>query len=607
MEQINEANVQKKGGARLKKDEVPKKRGNKLPLVALGILVVLIAGYLGLGAYALHLDRFWPGTFILGHDVSDLTISDATQMLQEVLPGTDLLIYYLPEDSADNKFFVNPGSADVEGAPPHYSVLLSDLGMDLDAQALAQSAFDRQRSGSLFRAGKDYLQHRQTVRFTNHLATTMLTLDETKADAAAEAAAKALSVAPLDASYTVTDNSIQFQVAKDGLQIDDGALKTAIREMEWLGDRSLKATYTVAPAKVLTAQEVHDEVYGEVKNAGYDAETNSIIPEQLGADFDVDAAQAALDKAEPGATVEVEAKIEYPEVTADELKAVLFRDVLGEARTQVKGTAARKSNVNLSATAINSYVMNTGDIFSYNGVVGQRTTARGYKPAPAYVKGETVDEIGGGICQTSSTLYLACLRANLEITERYAHRYIPTYITPGMDATVSWGGPDYKFTNNTSYPIKIVTEYTGGYLTVRVLGTNVTGITAKMTSEQLSTTNYEVVYEDDPTLAPGEEKVKTTPYTGSKWKSYRHLYDKDGKLISSTYEATSDYKARNRVILRGPAVQTPEVPASGSATVPSTTPETPVENLPEPADPPVETPQEPVIVIPLTPEEPTVE
>ena len=62
----------------------------------------------------------------------------------------------------------------------------------------------------------------------------------------------------------------------------------------------------------------------------------------------------------------------------------------------------------------------------------------------------------------------ACLRANLEITERYAHRYVPAYIDWGMDATVSWGGPDYKFTNNTDYPIKIVTSYSGGYLTVKI-------------------------------------------------------------------------------------------------------------------------------------------
>lgn len=176
-----------------------------------------------------------------------------------------------------------------------------------------------------------------------------------------------------------------------------------------------------------------------------------------------------------------------------------------------------------------------------------------------------MDEIGGGVCQPSSTLYLACLRANLEITERYAHRYVPAYIPWGMDATVSWGGPDYKFTNNTNYPIKIVTSYSGGYLTVKILGTNADGITAKITNETLSTTPWETVYEDDPTLPAGTEKVKTTPYTGYKVRTYRNLYDANGKLISSTYEATSDYKVRNKVIARGPACRrTPRLPAPRS-------------------------------------------
>ena len=86
-----------------------------------------------------------------------------------------------------------------------------------------------------------------------------------------------------------------------------------------------------------------------------------------------------------------------------------------------------------------------------------------------------------------------------------------------------------------------------------------------MTNEWLSTTPYETVYEDDPTLAPGTEKVKTSPYTGYKYRTYRNVYDADGKLISSAYEATSDYKARNKVILRGPVI---EVPAGGETELP---------------------------------------
>ena len=138
-------------------------------------------------------------------------------------------------------------------------------------------------------------------------------------------------------------------------------------------------------------------------------------------------------------------------------------------------------------------------------------------------------------------------------------------------------------------------------MTVKLLGTNVTGITAKMTNEKLSTTDFQVVYEDDPTLAPGTEQVKTTPYTGSKWKTYRHLYDADGKFISTSYEATSDYKARNKVILKGPAPA--EIPAGGTAEIPVQPPtETPQEPVETPVEP--EMPQEPVIVIPGLPQEP---
>lgn len=582
MEQtINEAVVQNKtGGARLKK------RGGKLPLVALGIIMgVLVLAYVGLCAYAGSLDTFYPGRHINGVDVGGLTVSKAQATLETELLSQEISL------------------TDGESGT-HATITVADLGYAAeDFAGDAQFWMDEQTSHSFLGKGWDFFSH-LTGRYPG--GAHWPDMDQAALNETVARLSEELSQEPVDSSYELTDDSILLVKARDGRTLNEATLRTALADVSTYSENGYQVSFsfTTVPAEVLTAQEIYDEVSSEMKNAGYDAETKSITPEQLGADFDVDAAQKALDNAEPGETVEIDAVIEYPTVTAEELKAVLFRDVLGEARTKVGGTAARKSNVKLSASSINGYVMNTGDVFSYNGVVGQRTAARGYQPAPAYVQGETVDEIGGGICQTSSTLYLACLRGNLEITERHAHRYIPAYIAAGMDATVSWGGPDYKFTNDTDYPIKIVTEYVGDYLTVKVLGTNVTGVTVKMTNEKLSTTDFEVVYEDDPTLAPGTEEVKTTPYTGSKWKTYRNLYDADGKLISSTYEDTSDYKARNKVILRGPA-KTAEVPASGTAEIPSQPPtETPQEPAAEtPAEPPAE-PETPIIVIPIQPEEP---
>ena len=585
MEQTtNEAVVQNKtGGARLKKG------GGKLPLVVVGVIVgVLVLAYLGLCAYAGSLDTFYPGRHINGIDVGGMTVAEAQKKLE-----TDLLAQAITLTDGETEA----------------AITVADLGYSAeDFAGDAQFWMEEQQSRSFLGKGWDFFSH-LTGRYPGGAHWPDLdqaALNETVARLSGE-----LSQAPVDSSYTLTDDSIRLVKAKDGRVLDETALRTALADVSTYSENGYQVSFsfTTVSAKVLTAQEIYNEVAAEMKNAGYDPETKSITPEQLGAEFDVAAAQKALDDAAPGETVEIPAVIEYPTVTADELKAVLFRDVLGEARTKVGGTAARKSNVKLSASSINGYVMNTGDVFSYNGVVGQRTAANGYQPAPAYVKGETVDEIGGGICQTSSTLYLACLRGNLEITERHAHRYIPAYIAAGMDATVSWGGPDYKFTNNTDYPIKIVTEYAGDYLTVKLLGTNVTGITAKMTNEKLSTTDFEVVYEDDPTLAPGTEEVKTTPYTGSRWKTYRHLYDANGNLISTSYEDTSDYKARNKVILRGPA-KTAEIPVSGTPELPvqppEGTPQEPVEEPPAetPAEPPAE-PETPIVVIPSQPEEPT--
>ena len=146
------------------------------------------------------------------------------------------------------------------------------------------------------------------------------------------------------------------------------------------------------------------------------------------------------------------------------------------------------------------------------------------------------------------------LRANMQITERYAHRYVPAYIPAGMDATVSWGGPDYKFTNNTDYPVKIQTYYnpSTSYLTVTLIGTKTNDNTVKITNEFVSTTPWKTVYQTDKTLPVGTTKVSVTPYTGYKYNTYRNIYDGDGNLISSKFEAVSDYKVRNQVILRNP-------------------------------------------------------
>lgn len=568
MEERNEAMVQKTGGARLKKS-------GKKPLIVLGaVLGVLCAAYVGLCAYAGSLDTFYPNTTINDVAVGGLTVSQAAEQLRQVLPEKNME-FYLPSADQTGDGETAPEGEVLYDETPAATVSYRDLGITdaLDYETSAQQVFDQsQRETGFFARGWNFLTSLAGSRGAKGIS--LEPEEAVFADKAAQLAEE-FSREPQDTAYEVTEDGIQVTMAQNGLSVSAGDLEedTLTTLKEDTGSQEAARVYVadaqILPAKALTAQEIHDATAGVMKNAGYDAATDTITPEQLGAEFDVSAAQAVLDGAEPGQTVTIDAQVEFPAVTADALKDVLFRDVLGQCRTHVSGTSARINNVKLSAAACNGVVLNTGDVFSYNATTGQRTTAKGYQAAPAYVQGETVDEVGGGVCQTSSTLYYACLRANLEITERYAHRYVPAYIDWGMDATVSWGGPDYKFTNNTNYPIKIVTSYSGGYLTIKILGTNVDGTYVKMTNEVLSKTNWETVYKDDDTLPAGTEKVTTTPYTGYKVKSYRNVYSADGKLISSTYEATSDYKVRNKVISKGPAL--PEKPTSGETQLPGDT------------------------------------
>lgn len=575
MEQTTkEAIAQRNGGKRLSGG------AGKKPLIIIGILVaVLAAAYLGLCAYAASLDVFFPNTTINGVDVAGMTVQQAGEELGSTLPQRTMA-FYLPLTGKSGDGVTAPEGETLYDPEPAATVSCESLGItqDVDYTAYAQSVYDRSQGQSgFFQGGWSFLAH---LFHSQGAKGVYLEPDGTVFRQKLSELAQTFSRPAQDASYEVGQDSLTVTRELDGLAVTEANLEQPIRDaLSSEADGAVYVDAAILPAQALTAQGIHDAVAGSMKNAGYDAATDSITPEQAGAGFDVAEAQALLDAASPGETVEIPADIQQPHVTAAELKEVLFRDVLGQCRTHVSGTSARINNVKLSAAACNGVVLNTGDVFSYNATTGQRTPAKGYQAAPAYVGGETVDEVGGGVCQTSSTIYYACLRANLEITERYAHRYVPAYIDWGMDATVSWGGPDYKFTNNTDYPIKIVATYSGGYLTVKILGTNVDGTYAKMTNEVLSKTNWETVYKDDETLPAGTEKVTTTPYTGYKVKSYRNVYSADGKLISSTYEATSDYKVRNKVISRGPALpEQPETPVTGPA-------ETPVE-------PPIQTPEE---------------
>ncbi|WP_411681415.1 VanW family protein [Clostridium thailandense] len=129
----------------------------------------------------------------------------------------------------------------------------------------------------------------------------------------------------------------------------------------------------------------------------------------------------------------------------------------------------RVNNIRLAAKKINSFTLKPGEIFSFNEVVGKRETKTGYKSAKILVNGETSEDVGGGICQLSSTIYNTALKLNMEIIERHEHSGDVSYIPDGKDAAVSYGYKDLKFKNNKDYSVKFLVSVKSGKVYVSIL------------------------------------------------------------------------------------------------------------------------------------------
>lgn len=272
----------------------------------------------------------------------------------------------------------------------------------------------------------------------------------------------------------------------------------------------------------------------------------------------MDSAKASFDAAAEGEDVVVPLKVKKPKITTKNLKKHLFKDKLGSCTTNVSGSSARVSNVDLAAETLDGTILLPGETFSYNDALGERTTERGYQAAPAYSNGESVQEVGGGICQVSSTLYKATLLSDLEIVEHHNHSYVSAYIGIGMDATVSWGGPDYQFKNNTDYPIKIAASYSGGQVTCTIYGAKLDDTYVEMTAETLQVNSCGTVYQDDPDMDAGTSTVVSSGHDGYVVQTYRNIYNKKGKKISTKKEAYCVYRKKDRVVRIGTREAAPE-------------------------------------------------
>lgn len=380
-------------------------------------------------------------------------------------------------------------------------------------------------------------------------------------DAVLDQVEAALVKSPVEPAWEQGEEALHLTRGQPGCQLDRETLRQQV--LETFGRNQLvdltdeaQPQFTVSLEETLPGElnlaDILDEVETPVQNAAFDKAAKLFQTDHRGISFDPAAAQATYDALDWGESQDFPLDITQPTTTVADLTPQLYQNVLGSCTTNISGSANRVENIRLAAQYCNGTVLMPGETFSYNGIVGSRSAARGFLPAPAYVGGETVQETGGGVCQGSSTVYLAALRANLKIVERYPHGYITRYVPDGMDATVYYGVKDFRFQNDTPFPLKVQASVSGRSLTVNLLGTKSDNITVEMTNQIVGTTGYNTVYQIDESLPAGSTKVKTTPYTGYTVKVYRNLYA-GGALQETRLESTSVYRARDKVVLVSPA------------------------------------------------------
>ncbi|MBR6641108.1 MAG: VanW family protein, partial [Clostridia bacterium] len=344
---------------------------------------------------------------------------------------------------------------------------------------------------------------------------------------------------------------------------------------------------------------VHAKVCKEAKNAYVDETANPVVyhKHEMGIDFDKQELKDFLAKEEnkeAGKTIEFELKTTKPEVTIQDITKDIYKDKLGSYTSNyINSDWNRASNVVLAAKILNGTIVMPGDTFSFNETMGDcGLSSRGFLPAAVFKAGKVVQEVGGGVCQISSTLYCAVLYANLDIVFRTNHQLPVGYVPASLDATIYHPGLDFKFKNSRHYPIKIVATTTASrYLTISIYGTKEDKeYEVELESYITETIPFRTKEQADSNMEIGKTKTIQSGANGYKSVAYRILKD-NCKVVSKTLLSQDSYDTTTKIVAVGTKVVEQEKEETPTTPNEPTIPQEPT------------TPNEPTT--PTTPTEPT--
>ncbi len=328
--------------------------------------------------------------------------------------------------------------------------------------------------------------------------------------------------------------------------------------------------FVSAKKAAVVFDQISEAVAVKAANATWttDGTTASVVPGKTGHDVDRTRTATLLTQAASRTEKRVAQLVvtkTQPRRTTDEAKQMGITTRLGTYTTEFGGSENRRDNVQLAGKKIDLTLLAPGEEFDFDTVVGQRTESNGFKTAPAIIRGKLEDTLGGGICQVATTLFNAVFVSGLEVTSRTNHSLYISHYPKGRDATVSWGGPAFRFRNDTNKWVLIRAASTRGTLTFTLYGTpqgrKVTSTTGDWYDIRPATVEKRLTRD----LAPGDRRTISDGQTGRKIKVVRTV-TKGGKVIHKDV-FLSNYPMQPTIIEVGaPAATTTTKPATTTTT-----------------------------------------
>lgn len=515
-----------------------------------GLLAGIIAGavalamLIGIFVWGLVLkagDTIYPNVYLAGINVGGMDRATAMERVEEAVSASyasSVLNVQLP----DRTLSFQPEQTNVA----------------LDPEEAIEEAMNYGRSGNPFAAVTTYWVSKNREHYVD--LQTVLDLDTDYIRQMIDAVAAEVESDPQPSKVTVNERAetIVIEVGAPDRSLNaDGLYEAVYQAFVDRNFQPLKWDYDEVPCEPADLEALFETYCTPAEDAVYDEEAGVITEEVLGYGFDIEEETKRLEAAAPGSKIVIRLGELVPEVTKADIDSELFGTKLYSKSSVYVVNANRTNNLKLACEAINGKIIAPGQVFSFNDIVGERTAEKGYLPATVYSGGESIPELGGGVCQVASTIYYATLHMDLEQVERTEHMFVVTYVDMGMDATIYWGSLDYKFKNTLDYPIKIQANIDDGSCNITFWGEKPLEKKVEMSYSILSTTPWEEVEEVDETKEPGFREEKCTPYTGYKVVTYKKVFDLDGKELSSGVEAYSTYEKRDHIFIVGPSEEAP--------------------------------------------------